>query len=250
MPNNFYDNETFFKNYKQLRDDMYNANDKIEMPYLQKLLPSIKDKVVLDLGCGMGSYILQMAPKAKLIDAVDISKKMLSVLNGILKEQSINNVNLVNSALEDFKLKEQYYDLVISTLTFHYISDLNKLFKSINNSLKNKGIFIFSVEHPTLTSTKNIGWETDTSGNYIHWRLDNYFETGERSYKWLGATVTKYHRTFEDYYHLLVDNNFEILDIREPKPKLEDTSSDKELDGHYRRPIILMFSARKLCYFV
>jgi len=245
MTGSFYDNDTFFENYKQLRESIYNANDKVERPHFQKLLPSIKDKIVLDLGCGMGDYVLQMALNAKLIDAVDSSGKMLEVLNDRLKKKSVTNVRVIKSSIEDFNFKKKYYDLVISTLALHYISDLNKLFGAINTSLKEKGLFIFSVEHPTLTSTRNIGWEKDSSGNYKHWRLDNYFEPGERVYEWLGTSVTKYHRTFEDYYHLLISNGFEIQDIREPKPSLEDISLDKELEGHYRRPIILMFSVRK-----
>ena len=128
MSNNFYDKETFFKNYKELREHAYNANDKIELPFIQKLLPSIKDKVVLDLGCGMGSYVLKMAPEAKLIDAVDVSEKMLNGLRKNLKTNSITNVNVINNPIEDFNLKKECYDLVISTLTFHYISDLDKLF--------------------------------------------------------------------------------------------------------------------------
>ncbi len=245
MLDNFYDKENFFNNYKQIRDDANNANDKIEMPYFQKLLPSVKDKVVLDLGCGMGSYVLQMASGARQIDAVDISKKMLHVLRDELEQRNIRNVNVIHGPLEKYKFKDNYYDLVISTLAFHYVSDLKTLFESINNCLKKDGMFIFSVEHPVLTATKDIGWEVDKSGDYVYWRLDNYFETGGRSYEWLGSMVTKYHRTFEDYYHLLVDNDFKILDLKEPKPKSEERALDKELDGHYRRPIILMFSARK-----
>jgi hypothetical protein len=49
---NIFDNETFFEGYKAIRDREGNANDLFEIPALFSLLPDLKGKSVLDLGCG------------------------------------------------------------------------------------------------------------------------------------------------------------------------------------------------------
>lgn len=245
MLNNFYDSEPFFKNYFALRKYKYNANDKIERPYLLKLLPPLKGKKVLDLGCGMGNYSLGFFSQAKTVDAVDISSRMLQIFQEKVQKGKLSNINIIHSPIENFPFKKNYYDVVVSTLVFHYIKNLEAVIRSIYDSLKKKGCLVFSVEHPILTATKNIGWETNTCGDYLHWRLDNYFELGPRHFEWLEKKVIKYHRTLENYFQLLVNNRFHVLTLSEPHPQSVDWRKDKELEGHIRRPAFLMCVAKK-----
>lgn len=51
---NVYDNEAFFENFKDIRDNEINFNDCIESPILLSMLPEVEGKKVLDIGCGMG----------------------------------------------------------------------------------------------------------------------------------------------------------------------------------------------------
>ena len=53
---NIYDNEVFFEGYKKIRDNKINANNLFEIPALFSMLPDIKNKRVLDLGCGFGEH--------------------------------------------------------------------------------------------------------------------------------------------------------------------------------------------------
>ncbi|WP_207649071.1 hypothetical protein [Lacrimispora sphenoides] len=52
MSQNIYDNELFFKEYMKLRGEK-SYNDLLEQPAMNKLLPDIKGKTILDIGCGM-----------------------------------------------------------------------------------------------------------------------------------------------------------------------------------------------------
>ena len=56
---NIYDNNTFFEGYQKLRKNQNNANNVFEGPALFSLLPDLKDKTVLDLGCGVGGHCLE-----------------------------------------------------------------------------------------------------------------------------------------------------------------------------------------------
>ena len=56
MRQNIYDDEKFSKKYDELREGQkgLNANDLIEIPAFRRMMPDVKDKKILDLGCGYG----------------------------------------------------------------------------------------------------------------------------------------------------------------------------------------------------
>lgn len=53
---NIYDDEIFFEGYKKIRDNKINANNLFEIPTLFSMLPDLKNKRILDLGCGFGEH--------------------------------------------------------------------------------------------------------------------------------------------------------------------------------------------------
>ena len=54
MKQNIYDDEKFFNQYEELRNEQKdkNANDLIEIPNFRRLMPEVTNKSILDLGCG------------------------------------------------------------------------------------------------------------------------------------------------------------------------------------------------------
>ena len=48
---NIYDNDSFFENFKNLRNNKINFNDCIETPILLAMIPEVDGKRVLDIGC-------------------------------------------------------------------------------------------------------------------------------------------------------------------------------------------------------
>lgn len=56
MWQNIYDNPLFFDQYNSMRNDprWMNANDLIEIPTILGMIPDLKGKSVLELGCGYG----------------------------------------------------------------------------------------------------------------------------------------------------------------------------------------------------
>ena len=53
--NNVYDNQEFFEQYQSMREDKINANNLIENSIMISMLPDVKGKTILDLGCGDGN---------------------------------------------------------------------------------------------------------------------------------------------------------------------------------------------------
>ena len=56
---NIYYNDSFFENFKNLRNNKINFNDCIETPILLAMIPEVDGKRVLDIGCGMGQHAKQ-----------------------------------------------------------------------------------------------------------------------------------------------------------------------------------------------
>lgn len=93
---NIYDNKKFFDEYISMRDKEINANNLIEKPIFHSLLPSFKDKKVLDLGCGYGDLCkLAEEDGARKIVGVDISKKMLEMAKNINSSDKITYLNFL-----------------------------------------------------------------------------------------------------------------------------------------------------------
>ncbi len=242
MKENKYDTERFFQKYSQMTRSQKGLQGAGEWSELQKILPDFCGKRVLDLGCGYGWHCKYAAEHGAFsVLGTDISKKMLA------KAQAINSAPQINYqciAMEDLSFPERTFDVILSSLAFHYIEDFESLVVNISKWLKQGGTLVFSVEHPVFTSYGTQDWYYDSNGEILHFPVDNYYYEGRREAIFLGEPVIKYHRTLTTYLNTLLQNGFELQHIIEPQPP-EDML---ELDGmkdEMRRPMMLLVSALK-----
>ena len=97
-----FDNEQFFEGYKAIRDRETNLNDLLEQPAMKRLLPDVRGKSVLDLGCGYGHNCMDFIVRgAKNVVGIDISKKMLEVARS---ESSHERIEYINMSMTDIPL--------------------------------------------------------------------------------------------------------------------------------------------------
>lgn len=242
MKENKYDNEEFFKKYSEMNRSKNGLSGAGEWSELQKILPDFEHKRVLDLGCGYGWHCLYAANQgASSVLGVDISEKMLAVAGDKNKHEKIK---YEKSAMEDLDFPDNSFDVIISSLAFHYIKDFEALAENISRWLSFGGSFVFSVEHPVFTSYGTQDWYYDDKGNILHFPVDNYYYEGEREAVFLGEKVIKYHRTITTYLNTLLQNGFDIRHIIEPKPP-EDMLHIEGMKDEMRRPMMLLVSAQK-----
>lgn len=124
-----------------------------EWETLRKLLPDFKDKRVLDLGCGYGWHcIYAMEHGASSVVGVDISHKMLEVAK---EKTHFPQVEYKCCAIEDVEFPEESFDVILSSLAFHYVADYEILVKKIYRILKSGGnLVLLPMEHKTGIITK------------------------------------------------------------------------------------------------
>lgn len=242
MKENRYDDKEFFLAYSRMMRSEKGLEGAGEWPELERHLPDFSGKRVLDLGCGYGwhdAYAVQYG--AEYVLATDISSRMLERAMEINSNSAIEYRRI---AMEDLELPDSSFDVVISSLAFHYISDFQSMAVKIHRWLRPGGAFVFSAEHPVFTAEGSQDWCYGEDGDIRHFPVDNYFYEGRREAVFLGQHVVKYHRTLTTYVRSLLSAGFRILDIAEPQPP----ESMMELDGmkdEMRRPMMIIFSAIK-----
>lgn len=243
MRNSKYDDEKFFNKYSKMARSVYGLQGAGEWQTFKNMFPDLEDKRVLDLGCGFGWHCkYAIENKAKEVVGIDSSQRMLAQAKKINKDPSIQ---YINSTIEEIKVKNEYFDVVISSLALHYVEDFYKVCEKVYRTLKHDGDFVFSVEHPIFTAYGNQEWLTDESGTILHWPVDNYFYEGKRESSFLGENVTKYHKTLTTYINDLLKCGFVIKGVIEPTPPKEMLEEVDGMKDELRRPMMLLISAKK-----
>lgn len=244
MKENKYDDENFFKQYSRMQRSIDGLEGAGEWYALRQMLPGFEGKRVLDLGCGFGwhcRYAIEQG--AKSVVGVDISEKMLEEARRMTESPA---VEYILSSIEDIDLSAEAFDIVISSLAFHYIKSFDEICKKVYHCLTNGGHFVFSAEHPVFTSYGTQDWYYDEEGNKLHWPLDRYFDQSIRKTKFLGEDVFKYHKTLTTYVNGLIKSGFNITGLVEPEPDKKFLETNAEMKNELRRPMFLIISAVRL----
>lgn len=247
MKQNIYDNEQFFKGYEAIRARANNYNNLLEQPNFLALVPELKDKVVIDIGCGMGEFAhFCMTSGAKQVTGIDISANMIAAA----KERYVyEHLHFENIAMEDKELANGVVDLISSSLAFHYIADFTALIKKISAALCDGGTLLFSMEHPISTANSGgVDWPEDEDGNLLYFALDRYQQQGMRSQNWLVDNVIMYHRTLSTILNTLIEHGLQIEKIVEPIPTMEAVEKLPSIAKEFRRPSFLIVRAKKVSF--
>ena len=241
---NIYDNETFFAGYKKIRDNEANANNLFEIPALFSMMPDLQGKRVLDLGCGFGEHCKRFVEcGAEKVVGIDISEKMLEVAKA---ENADHKITYINMPMEELAQLQEQFDVVISSLAFHYVEDFEGVIRNIHSLLEENGVFIFSQENPLNTChSGGDRWTRDENGNKLYMNLANYGVEGERESVWFVDNVKKYHRTFSTIANTLIDAGFIIEKMIEPLPTEELLEKYPDYEDLFHKPDFLLIRAKK-----
>ncbi|MGA9290291.1 MAG: class I SAM-dependent methyltransferase [Anaerobacillus sp.] len=243
MKQNKYDDSNFFSAYEQMPRSVKGLEGAGEWHILKEMIPNLEDKHVLDLGCGFGWHCRYARhQQASSVIGVDLSENMLQKARELTNDPLISYIKM---PIEDIRFQNSQFDVVISSLAFHYIKSFKSICEKVYDCLKPGGIFVFSVEHPMFTSRSEQDWYFDEKGNRLHWPVDNYQMEGVRETTFLTENVTKYHRTISTYLSELIDTGFLIEGVNESFLSDKMLKKSPEMEDENRRPMFLMISTEK-----
>ena len=244
-----YDKENFFELYQKLRANPISLNEIVEKPTMLSLLPDLKGKKLLDLGCGTGGHLqLYLERGADKVIGTDLSEKMLKQAEKDLQKcsQFSGRFSLYQLPMEKLaELPESDFDIITSSFAFHYIEDFLSLLASIANKLKPNGTLVFSQEHPITTCHKEgERWEKNEKKQQLAYRLNHYRDEGLRERNWFQQPFKTYHRTTATIINNLIEKGFQIEQMAEPM-LAEKTEWQAEFKDLQHRPVLLFVKATK-----
>lgn len=238
----FYDDEAVFATYMSRRETRAeNPNNTLEKPVFDELLGNLADLRILDLGCGnavFGLEALQNGCRSYL--GIDGSTNMVkAATQKLLGTQG----QVIQATMEAWDFPAGQFDLVTSRLALHYIQEIEPVFVNVHRALIEGGRFIFSIEHPVITSCDRARPNSELRQDWI---VDGYFDTGPRRTNWMGGEVIKFHRTIEDYHGALRAAGFVVDVLRESRPQRAQFHDEATYERRKRIPLMLFFSAHRL----
>ncbi|MBS0221130.1 MAG: methyltransferase domain-containing protein [Proteobacteria bacterium] len=234
MTQNIYDNPEFFTGYSALPRSVQGLDAAPEWPALRAMLPDLQGRHVVDLGCGFGWFCrFAREAGARSVLGIDVSENMLARAREMTADPAIA---YRRADLETLTLTEGAFDLVYSSLTLHYLSNLAALFDTIHQALGPGGRFVFSIEHPIYTAPSAPGWASNA------WPVNGYLTEGPRTTDWLAKGVIKQHRTIATYLNLLILTGFSVLRIEEWGPTDAQIAAHPEWACERERPPFLLVS--------
>jgi ubiquinone/menaquinone biosynthesis C-methylase UbiE len=241
MTQNIYDDPEFFAGYRRLPRSVQGLAGAHEWPTLCGLLPELRGRTVLDLGCGFG-WFCRWAREAgaQRVLGVDVSEKMLTEARARTADAAIT---YRCADLETLELPEACFDLAYSSLVLHYIEDLTGLLARVRRALRPGASLVFSAEHPIVTAPRQPRWTRGADGRKT-WSIDGYGNEGRRVRDWLAKGVLKQHRTLATYLNLLVRRGFTIVHVEEWSPSDAQIAADPSLAEERERPMFLLVAAR------
>jgi ubiquinone/menaquinone biosynthesis C-methylase UbiE len=217
---------------KKNESNVYNAY--YERPATISLLPDVRGKNVLDVGCGAGALTTWLVEQGAQVTGFDLSTKLLAIAQRRLGERA--NLRQADLAQPLDFVPTASQDVVVASLVLHYLVDWDAPLRELHRVLKEDGVFVFSTHHPSMLLR-------------LH-TLADYFETLVIEETWdlgeMHQTVRFHHRPLTDMFAAFRRTGWNVDILLEPKPVPE---GEKIEPTHYQylmtNPHFLHFRLKK-----
>ena len=212
-------------------------NDCIEIPAIKKIIKNVKGKKLLDVGCAIGTHSKIFENRGAKIYGIDISEEMVKIAKSRVPKGNFKVADMTSLPFEN-----GVFDIVFYGLSIHYVKNIDIVLKEAYRVLKKDGRLIISTHNPCTTGQKR---KTICGKRFFF--MDNYFDTTREQWEMVpGMLIKNYTRTIEGLFNPIINAEFLITHITEPKP----IPKSKRIDPvHYeyttKRPSFIIIEAKK-----
>jgi 2-polyprenyl-3-methyl-5-hydroxy-6-metoxy-1,4-benzoquinol methylase len=221
-------------------------------PALLAACGDVRERRVLDLGCGQGWFSRQLAERGARVIGVDFAAAQIA--NSLHHEAALP-LGIDYRQLDAASIAEVWpaasFDLVTACMALHDSPVTSQILKASRRVLASDGRLAFSITHP-ITGAPHATWERDEHGQKGARRIDRYFESGPYVLNWTMQRLTthwstpQWHRTLEEWSALIAEAGFAIVRVSEPRPTPEQVARLPKLETAMRVPSFLVFTLRPL----
>lgn len=167
MKENKYDDEKFFSQYSRMSRSVDGLKGAGEWHVLKTMLPILKERECSTSAAD--SVGLRICGRAGGCIGIGDRSFGKDVGRGTQQKFFIPKIAYRCQAVEDFEYEPDTFDVVISSLTFHYLESFETVCRNVHRCLSKGGSFVFSVEHPVFTAYGTQDWYYGADGQAIHW---------------------------------------------------------------------------------
>jgi SAM-dependent methyltransferase len=201
-----------------------------ERPAILQAAGNVRGLRVADIGCGAGLHLRHFLEQgAANVVGLDNNDALLKHAEKNTEHRASihrHDLNIVPLPLES-----NAFDLVVSSLTLHYVESWNRVLAELARALDRGGRLVFSVGHPVP--------DFESSKSLDYFAIEEIFE------EWpdLGVKVKSYRRPLSKIYADLHATGFAIDEIIEPRPcsSMEKLYPDL-FESLNRKPAFIIFS--------
>jgi ubiquinone/menaquinone biosynthesis C-methylase UbiE len=174
-------------------------------PEMIRLAGDVADLKILDAGCGSGPLMEALLAKDAVVSGFDLSPAMVELARQRLGDDADVRVADLGAPLP---YPDDAFDLVVASLSLHYVEDWASALAELRRVLKRGGRLVVSIIHPTVYAI--VYPEAD------YFALTQYSE----DYDFGDGTVwmTYWHRPLQDVINTFVEAGFGITTVTEPPP--------------------------------
>jgi ubiquinone/menaquinone biosynthesis C-methylase UbiE len=243
------------KDYEKFTNHEGSYSSCIELPTILELLPNLTDKTVLELGCGTGrfSFIFETMKPAHLT-GIDLSDEMIGMARTIASDKGSQIQFLQGDIANLSNIPDVSIDFIFASTVLHFIEDLSRVMAEVSRVLKPDGTAIFSVIHPVYSAQYPIAHSDNKLPADDEWKVQ-YLNKSMRAYvqPWIefNAEVDdylckSYHHTFSDYLEAFIQNDLQLLAMREPTPpEAWKTEQPRKYFSYQKTPTYAIFKLKK-----
>ena len=223
----------WYTHYLNNDPDSYHA--KVIVPNLIRLLGTLNNKIILDVGCGEGSITTILAEQAKHVDGFDASASLVEAA----KKQKTKATFFVHDSRITIPRKHGLYDHAVCVLAIQNMDNLHAVLSNIYDALKPDGVFSLVTIHPAFRVPQESDWHYEekrqAQGRVTYTYLSEkkisiVLAPSQRN----SAHTTTFHRPLQVYAKCLQNAGFLIRRIEEwishkesqkgPRQHIEDTA--------------------------
>ena len=188
-------------------------NVEFERPGILRNVSDLKGSRVLEIGAAAGSLSkLLVDGGASEVVAIDISSKMVEEM----KRRNLTNVTPMQMDVSKMKKFDKQFDIVVASLSMHYVNDWTDSLSNLYANLKSGGQFIIQVHHPD-----SLKREYDNL-------IDNQLITEEWIKEQKAYEISFYHKEIITMIDYLESAGFKQIDsvINKPTEKFYEVRPD------------------------
>lgn len=209
----------------------------IYLPVVDAMLGDVRNKKILDAGCGNGEYAKKLASAGATVIGIDGSPEMIRMAR---RENAHSSVTYaVMDLTRPLPVQSRSMDVVVANMVLMDLPEIETCTAEFSRIIRDDGMFVFSITHPAFFCSD---WAGDGSGPRSCKMVRDYLHQKTETLNFWGETL-HYHRPLSDYFRVLERNGLAVLSLEEPVPHIDAGETDPRMLCHLRVPSFLVVKA-------